>query len=34
LEPKTPAGHLKYQKTWVVAKFPTKTSVMYYHITG
>ena len=32
-EPETPAGHPKYQKTRIVAKFPVKTSAKYYHPT-
>jgi len=29
----TPAGHPKYQKTRIVAYFPIKTLVKYYHLT-
>ena len=32
-EPETLAGHPKYQKTRIVAKFPVKTSAKYYHLT-
>ena len=32
-EPETPAGHPKYQKTWIVAWFAVKTSAKYYHLT-
>jgi len=32
-EPKTLAGHPKYQKTQIVAWFPIKTSAKYYHLT-
>jgi len=28
-EPETPAGHPKYQKSRIVAKFPVKTSAKY-----
>jgi len=34
MKPETPAGHPQYQKYWIAARFPVKTSAKYYyHLT-